>query len=137
MVKIMLENGKKYTFNTIDTELSKYNGTDVEVIRPLTETECDIEDVGNMYKVRFADGYERDAFEDELSENKYYELMYFYGRKDSGSIFIKTTLDMDLYYEDEFLQKLVERNELEAEYIDAITDIDEIDEETYHYMTGK
>ena len=133
----MLENGKKYTFNTIDTELSKYNGTDVEVIRPLTETECDIEDVGNMYKVRFADGYERDAFEDELSENKYYELMYFYGRKDSGSIFIKTTLDMDLYYEDEFLQKLVERNELEAEYIDAITDIDEIDEETYHYMTGK
>lgn len=133
----MLENGKKYTFNTTDTELSKYNGTDVEVIRPLTETECDIEDVGNMYKVRFADGYERDAFEDELSENKYYELMYFYGRKDSGSIFIKTTLDMDLYYEDEFLQKLVERNELEAEYIDVITDIDEIDEETYHDMTGK
>ena len=98
----MLENGKKYTFNTTDTELSKYNGTDIEVIRPLTETECDIEDVGNMYKVRFADGYERDAFEDELSENKYYELMYFYGRKNSGSIFIKTTLDMDLYYEDEF-----------------------------------
>ncbi|MCI6676082.1 MAG: hypothetical protein MSG78_04120 [Clostridiales bacterium] len=133
----MLENGKKYTFNTIDTELSKYNGTDVEVIRPLTETECDIEDVGNMYKVRFSDGYERDAFEDELSENKYYELMYFYGRKDSGSIFIKTTLDMDLYYEDEFLQKLVERNELALEYIDAITDVDEIDEETYHDMTGK
>ena len=133
----MLENGKKYTFNTTDKELSKYNGTDVEVIRPLTETECDIEDVGNMYKVRFADGYETDAFEDELSENKYYELMYFYGRKDSGSIFIKTTLDMDLYYEDEFLQKLVERNELEAEYIDVITDIDKIDEETYHDMTGK
>ena len=66
----MLENGKKYTFNTTDTELLKYNGADVKVIRPLTETECDIEDVGNMYKVRFADGYETDAFEDELSKSR-------------------------------------------------------------------
>lgn len=133
----MLENGKKYTFNTTDTELLKYNGTEVEVIRPLTETECDIADVGNMYKVRFTDGHEKDAFEDELDEIKYYELCYFYGRKDSGSIYIKTTLDMDLYYEDEFLQKLVERNELAADDVDAITDIEEIDEETYHDMTGK
>lgn len=30
-------------------ELSKYNGTEVEVIRPLTEKECDIEDVGEEY----------------------------------------------------------------------------------------
>ena len=62
-----IENGKKYLFNTTDTELKKYNGTDVEIIRPLTEKEVDIEDVGNMYKVKFYDGYERDAFEDELS----------------------------------------------------------------------
>lgn len=62
-----IENGKKYRFNTTDSELRKYNGTDVEVIRPLTEDEVDIFDVGNMYKVRFSDGYERDAFEDELS----------------------------------------------------------------------
>ena len=55
-------------FNTTDSELKKYNGTEIEIIRPLTEKECDIEDVGNMYKVRFYDGYERDAFEDELSE---------------------------------------------------------------------
>ena len=55
-------------FNTTDTELVKYNGTEVEVIRPLTNKECDIEDVGNMYKIRFYDGYERDAFEDELSK---------------------------------------------------------------------
>lgn len=133
----MLENGKKYTFNTTDTELLKYNGTDVEVIRPLTETECDIEDVGNMYKVRFADGYERDAFEDELEEIKYYELFYFYGRKDSGSIYIKTTLNKDLFYEDEFLQKLVDNNELDESEVDAIMEIEEIDEETYHDMTGK
>lgn len=62
-----IENGKKYIFNTTDSELRKYNGTEVEVIRPLTEDEVDVFDVGNMYKVRFSDGYERDAFEDELS----------------------------------------------------------------------
>lgn len=62
-----IENGKKYIFNTTDSELRKYNGTEVEVIRPLTKDEADIFDVGNMYKVRFSDGYERDAFEDELS----------------------------------------------------------------------
>ena len=57
----------KKIFNTTDSELMKYNGTEVEVIRSLTEKECDIADVGNMYKVRFFDGYERDAFEDELN----------------------------------------------------------------------
>ena len=57
----------KKIFNTTDSELKKYNGTEVEVIRPLTEDEVDIADVGNMYKVRFYDGYERDAFEDELN----------------------------------------------------------------------
>lgn len=57
----------KKIFNTTDSELKKYNGTEVEVIRPLTDKECDIADVGNMYKVRFYDGYERDAFEDELN----------------------------------------------------------------------
>lgn len=62
-----IENGKKYIFNTTDTELTKYNGTEVEVIRPLTDKECDIADVGNMYKIKFDDGYIRDAFEDELS----------------------------------------------------------------------
>ena len=75
--------------------------------------------------------------EDKLNETKYYELCYFYGRKDSGSVYVKTTLDFDSYYEEEFLQKLVERNELEAEYIDAITDIEEIDKETYCDMTGE
>jgi hypothetical protein len=59
--------GMKKTFKTTDSELMKYNGTEVEIIRPLTEKECDIEDVGNMYKARFFDGCERDVFEDELS----------------------------------------------------------------------
>ena len=56
----------KYIFNTTDTELKQYNGTEVEVIRPLTEDEADIFDVGNMYKVKFYDGYVSDVFEDEL-----------------------------------------------------------------------
>ncbi len=64
---MQIKNGNKYVFNTTDTELLKYNGEKVEVIRPLTDKECDIEDVGNMYKVKFTDGYERDVFEDELS----------------------------------------------------------------------
>lgn len=63
-----IENGKKYVFNTTDTELTKYNGTEVEVIRSLTDKECDIADVGNMYKIKFGDGYVKDAFEDELTQ---------------------------------------------------------------------
>ena len=62
-----IENGKKYLFNTSDSELKKYNGEKVNVVRNLAKDECDIEDVGNMYKVQFEDGYERDVFEDELS----------------------------------------------------------------------
>lgn len=133
----MLKNNKKFMFNTTDTELLKYNGTEVKIIRPLTETECDIADVGNMYKVKFYDGKEYDAFEDELEEIKYYELCYFYGRKDSGSIYIKTTLDLDLYYEDEFLQMLVDENKLEISDVDSIIKIEEIEEKTYYDMTGR
>lgn len=57
---------EKYIFYTTDTKLKKYNGTKVEIIRPLTEKECDIADVGNMCKVKFYDGYIDDVFEDEL-----------------------------------------------------------------------
>lgn len=62
-----IENGKRYMFNTNDSKYEIYNGTEVEIIRPLTEKECDIADVGNMYKARFCDGYVSDVFEDELS----------------------------------------------------------------------
>ena len=57
----------KKVFNTTESGLVKYNGTEVEVIRPLTEKECDIAEVGMMYRVRFHDGCINDAFEDELS----------------------------------------------------------------------
>ena len=61
-------NGNKYVFNTTESGLKKYNGTEVEVIRALTDKECDIEEVGNMYKVKYNDGYIGDVFEDELTE---------------------------------------------------------------------
>ena len=41
-------------------------GQEVEVLRELTDMECDKEEVGNMYRIRFADGFITDAFEDEL-----------------------------------------------------------------------
>lgn len=53
-------------FYTHDRLLERYNGTEVEVIRSLTSEECDIEDVGNMFVVRFYYGYESDVFADEL-----------------------------------------------------------------------
>ena len=62
-----IKNGHKYTFNTTDSELQKYNGTKAVILRPLTENECDIDDVGMMYKAVFEDGSHRDVFEDELS----------------------------------------------------------------------
>ena len=63
----MLENGMRFIFTTTDTDLLQYNGTEVEIIRSLTEDEADIADVGNMYKCRCEDGCEIDIFEDELS----------------------------------------------------------------------
>lgn len=61
-----IENGQKYLFSTTDTELTKYNGTEVKIIRPLTKEEA-VSSVGNMYKGKFEDGHERDIFEYELS----------------------------------------------------------------------
>ena len=49
-----------------DSELNSRSGSKVEVLRDLTEAECDIDEVGRMYHIRFADGFETDAFEDEL-----------------------------------------------------------------------
>lgn len=51
-----------------DSELNVRSGQTVEVLRPLTDKEADLLETGPMYRVRFPDGYERDAFEDELLE---------------------------------------------------------------------
>lgn len=65
--KIEIKVDCEYIFETTDSELKQYNGTKVKVIRPLTEDECDIADVGNMYKAVFCDGIDYEVFEDELS----------------------------------------------------------------------
>ncbi len=53
-------------FKTTQSDLVKHNGLKFEIIRPLTEDEADINDVGNMYKIKLENGIEIDAFEDEL-----------------------------------------------------------------------
>ena len=51
--------GSDSTWCERDSEVCK-------VLRPLTDEEADLFDVGMMYRVRFSDGVETDAFEDEL-----------------------------------------------------------------------
>ena len=51
-----------------DPELNRRNGQRVEVLRPLSDAEADLFEVGPMYKVRFADGYITDAFIEELEK---------------------------------------------------------------------
>ena len=64
----------KFNTNGKDSEWSKYDGYYCEVIRPLTQDEADIEEVGPMYKVKFTDGVEIDAFEDELTPDEDYPI---------------------------------------------------------------
>lgn len=57
---------QKAIFTTTQSDLTKYNGTEVEVGAELTDAERDLE-VGRMFHVTFNDGATGDAFEDELS----------------------------------------------------------------------
>lgn len=65
----MFETGMTYHFDThgMDSFWKSRDGSTCTIVRPITSQEADIEDVGNMYRVRFNDGVETDAFEDELS----------------------------------------------------------------------
>lgn len=62
--------GQCCTFNTHggDSTWNERSGQKCLILRQLTEAECDIEDVGPMWKIRFSDGVETDAFDDELEE---------------------------------------------------------------------
>lgn len=50
-----------------DSKLNARTGQLVAVLRALTPQEADINDVGPMFRIRFEDGYETDAFADELT----------------------------------------------------------------------
>lgn len=57
---------ENWAHQDLKKELITHDGQKVSVLRPLTAEEADLFDVGPMYKVRFEDGYETDAFGDEL-----------------------------------------------------------------------
>lgn len=70
----------------------------------------------------------------------YYELYYFRGRKDTGSIYIKTEINLHsikFIDEDDFLNCLAFNGIIEEEAINEIVSINEITEEEYNDMTGK
>lgn len=57
-----------FIFQTQQSDLRHLQAKACEIVRPLTLDEAD-EEVGQMFKVRFDDGTEVDAFEDELTPN--------------------------------------------------------------------
>lgn len=56
----------KALFKSTTDRLDPYNGP-VTIIRPLTNDEADISEVGPMFKVKAPDGTEFDVFEDEIT----------------------------------------------------------------------
>ena len=68
----MLKTGDKVIFDSMgaDSSLKSRDLEKATIIRPLTSNEADLFEVGNMYKIVFEDGFETDAFEDELIEVK-------------------------------------------------------------------
>ena len=69
-----------YTFEALDSErlvfdthggdsqLNCRSGERIEIVRMLDSSEFDEQEVGLMYRVRFNDGFETDAFADEIEE---------------------------------------------------------------------
>lgn len=56
-----------YDSHGADSELNERTGETAVILRSLNSDECDKAEVGNMYRIKFdSDGYETDAFEDEL-----------------------------------------------------------------------
>lgn len=58
--------GSTAIFMTTQSDLIYLNGKEVTIIRELDETECDIDEVGYMYEIKFYDGLTKQAFADEL-----------------------------------------------------------------------
>jgi hypothetical protein len=54
-------------FRSTDTSYRDRSGTPVAIVRPLNDEEHDRDEVGDMFRVRFSDGAEADAFVDELA----------------------------------------------------------------------
>lgn len=65
-----------------------------------------------------------------MDNNKkhYYEFVYFFSNKDSGSIYIATNSPLDVFYTDECIDYAYKHGLLDKEFIDNIVSVDEIDE---------
>ena len=89
-------------FNTKDSELYSRNGEIVDIVRPLTKNECDINDVGMMYRVKFHDdNLEVDAFEDELASAIFVVSLYRTNEDEDPYLVtgFEDWFDADEYYE--------------------------------------
>lgn len=59
-------------FYTIFEDHKNYNGLDFKILRLLNNNEKD-EEVGDMYKIKFEDGLEIDAYPEEIFEQYYFQ----------------------------------------------------------------
>lgn len=66
----------KSVFDThgADSRLNHRSGETVEIVRPLTEKEADLFETGPMFRIKFDDGEETDAFLDEIPDVEKYRL---------------------------------------------------------------
>ena len=53
-------------FQTVQSDLIKFNGLGCVIISELDESEYDKEEVGNMFNIKLENGVEIQAFEDEI-----------------------------------------------------------------------
>ncbi len=57
------------SFKSADAKLWLHSHQRVKILRRLSSAEADIGEIGYMFHVRFADGWDYDVFEDELFDN--------------------------------------------------------------------
>lgn len=61
-----MQNGTRCKFWPTASDLQEWRGCEVTVLRPLREYEADLAETGPMYAIRMPNGWQFDAFEDEL-----------------------------------------------------------------------
>lgn len=73
--ELTVDDFKKYQlsgFNTSQSDLLKYNGKPFNIIRSLTSREIDLT-VAPMFKIIFEDGFQTDAYMDEIFKEKIFD----------------------------------------------------------------
>lgn len=69
-----LQNHKRQRFLTTQSDLKDYNNQPFEIVRSLNEDEVDLV-VAPMFKIKFADGFETDAFMDEVYDETLFDVI--------------------------------------------------------------